>query len=178
MKKKVRYAAGIAGAAVPALGLMIPVAATAATAQKPAAGGKTVTLLQHAAAKIVACTGKTQAVTTNNDNSVQRFWWTNSGKSHNGGETVCIGTVEGFDADGLEPGQGYFRVRIYDFPGREGSKVLQYSHHIQTSLRSRPQFNFSDPVHSLFGASPVQVCTAFVYVPGGVIRPLICHSVK
>jgi hypothetical protein len=176
MKKKVRYAAGIIGAAVPALGLIMPATASA-TAQKPAAGGKTVTLLNHAVPAVTACTGKTEVVTTNNDNSVQRFWWTNSGKSHNGGQTVCIGTVEGFDAAGMEPGQGYFRVRIYGFPGREGSKVMEYSHHVGTSLKSE-QFNFADPVHSLFGASPVQVCTAFVYQPGGVIRPLICRSVK
>jgi hypothetical protein len=177
MKKKVRYAAGIVGAAVPALGLMVP-AATAATAHKPAASGKTVTLLRHhQAAAVAGCTGTTKVVKTNSINSTLRFYWTPefTGTSN----AACIGTVEGFTADGLVTAASDWRIRIYGH-NRSGKKEMEYSHRIQAPEPGLMEnsHSFTDPVHNVYGALPVQVCMAPIgpNVPKGV--PPTCRSVN
>ncbi len=182
MKKKVRYAAGAVGAAVPAFGLMVPAAAAAAVpAHKPAVSRKTVALHPRilaaasstsSGAATGACTGSRQVVKTNKHYSDMRFWWTPEGN------TVCIGTVKGYDADGINVGDGYYRVRIYGYPGDRKSKSLEYNHEIPVNPKNYEQYSFSVGVHSFFGDTPVQVCGAFVYTPGGVIRSLICSTVN
>jgi hypothetical protein len=173
MKKKVYYAAGAVAAAVPVLGLMTP--AVAAPAQKVMPNGKTVSLRHLSVTAAPAeCTGTKKVVQTNTQFSVLRFWWT---KSQQEPHNACIGTVEGYIPGGLAPGEGYWRLRIYDFPGNEGSKIMSYSHHFPVTNRAH-QSSWTVGIHESFGWPPVQVCAAFVLTPGGVHNTPICHSVS
>ncbi len=186
MKKKVRYAAGAVGAAVPAFGLMVPAAAAAAVpAHKPAVSRKTVALHPRilaaasstsSGAATGACTGSKEVTATDKFNSTVRFWWKPEfvGTSN----AACIGTVEGHTAIGLLTAESYWRVRIY---GRnaKGKKVLEFSQH---NLGPEPgllenSHSFVEGIHNIYGALPVQVCMAAVGPFISPAPPAVCSAV-
>jgi hypothetical protein len=182
MKKQVRYAAGIVGAAVPALGLMMPAAASA-TAQKPAAGGKTVTLLQYHDAAIAAagCTGSSEVHTSTGkghvDNQGLTYWWTRNIESH-----TCIGTVKGLVSNASLQGQALsFRTRVYlDGNKKVDSQVRGtcFQHSAQAQCTGDKA---SIGVHQWINGPTVKVCGAWLWATGpfkgtAALSP-VCKSV-
>jgi hypothetical protein len=167
MKKMVRYAAGIAGAAVPALGLMIPVAAAAATAQRPAVGGKTVTLLQHHETAIAAgCTGSSEVHASTGkghvDNQGLTYWWTKNIESH-----TCIGTVKGQVSNASLQAQTLsFRTRAYLDGHMKVSKQV-HGTCFKTGLQGQCTGDkASIGVHQFISGPTVNVCGAWLWATG------------
>ncbi len=113
MKKKVRYAAGDLGAlgVMPALGLVTPAAATAAT-QAPARTGKSVSLAPLATAN--TCPGDAHQVSSGTN--FDSFLGSISYSIDNG----CIGRVHG--ALSLTSTHWWLRVRAYATPGGKPTK--------------------------------------------------------
>ncbi len=176
MKKKVRYAAGAVGAAVPAFGLMVPAAAAAAVpAHKPAVSRKTVALHPRilaaasstsTGAATAGCTGSSEVHTSNGKgkipNQALTYWWKRNVASH-----TCIGTVEGKVSNASLQGQTIeFRTRIYLSGHQKVSDVVAGTCYMEGPSGECTAVKASVGVHRWIGGVDVNVCGAWLWATG------------
>ncbi len=196
--KKACYLIGAVGAAIPALGLLVPATQAAAASAHPARPGAKsvsqrlavgVTRAAVAAATSSSssispatngCNGHTKVHAKVSGSMSTKFWYTNGT-----GSGVCIGTVIGNAFDGGGNPQDVFRVRIYSGTGSHKRKA--YDKSVGGTIHSLNDTYAHQAIHRKFGYSaghPIQVCAAWVDT-GGIVSPTysliagpLCRSVN
>lgn len=151
--KKVNLALGAAGIA-PALGLMMPAAAVAAT-HAPASTAKAVTQARGKVARVhdaaAGCIGRDTTRKTSHSSTIWVYHTPSNG---------CLGGVSGRTNGGAGLSM---RTRAYTMSINGGDKTMVYHAYHDGRTVGNGDVSFYQPIHKVFGGYSQEVCMAIVH---------------